>query len=506
VAPPLEVQVAETAVVSPAMRSLDSVERQSYQPAEPPPESPELADKPVTPPPDQAAKPRILDVARAEAPKLKDTPVELMNLDALPPMPAEKLAEARVERSVARLEPAAVEQRRTLSQATLPSEAAMLADYKPALSHVAPFHAVQSSVAAARPDMPAANANPETWQLPILPPAPVKTADAAVRRESSGLLVGSAPPVRRLSVSEAIQTAALTGDMAALRVRTAGQPASGPVTRAAVRDVLAALEKPRTDGLSADPSKTFDQLAAYRASPVGFESFRGMRVPVVRISEQLEEIGTSGSPEAISLDGNVSDREIAVSWKSGRFHTHAPGQPPPEADPPTYCYVGKTEMDGKPCLYVAFTCVDPDVSQIVARTDNGEAQSIIRDDSIEIFLDTNCDKTDYHQLVANSKGACWSGYYPRPAIEGTLINRPKPWDAGATIKTSVSREPGQWVCEVAIPFDRLGGVPPKGTRWGVNFARNFRGQIEDWQLQSWFAVYEESRNFHHPSLFGIFQW
>ena len=91
-------------------------------------------------------------------------------------------------------------------------------------------------------------------------------------------------------------------------------------------------------------------------------------------------------------------------------------------------------------------------------------------------------------------------------IEGKTVNRAQAWDSGATVRTSIAREPGQWACEILIPFDRLGGVPAKGTRWAVNFARNFRGQIEDWQLQSWFAVYDQSRNFHHPSLFGIFQW
>jgi hypothetical protein len=40
----------------------------------------------------------------------------------------------------------------------------------------------------------------------------------------------------------------------------------------------------------------------------------------------------------------------------------------------------------------------------------------------------------------------------------------------------------------------------------VNFCRNFRGQGQDWQLQTWFAVFDGKRNFHHPSRFGVFQW
>lgn len=506
VMPPLEVQVVETTMVSPdAVRSLDSVERQTYQPTEPPPNSPELAEKPVTPPPDRAARPRIRDVANVAAPTLTEQPVELAQLEPLPPLLAATPDETRIERDVARLESAAVEPRRAIAESASVVETAQLADYKPAISAAAALRTVQSAVALVKPDMPAASPNRKTWQLPILPPAPVETADATVSRKTASL-AGSRPPVRRLSVSEAVQMSAQAGEIAALRTRRISQPASRPITRAAVRDVLAGLRKPTAEGLQTDPSKALDQLAAYRASPVGFEAFRGMQVPVVRMSEQLQQIETPGAAGPIALDGTVSQEEIAISWKSGRFHTHAPGQPPPEADPPTYCYVGRTEINGKPHLYIAFTCVDPDVSQIVARAGSGDSSGIIRDDSIEIFLDTNCDRRDYVQLVVNAKGAVWSGYYPRPAIENRAITPAQAWNAGATVKTSVTRDPSQWVCEVVIPFDRLGGVPAKGTRWAVNFARNFRGQIADWQLQSWFAVYDKDRNFHHPNLFGIFQW
>jgi len=231
-----------------------------------------------------------------------------------------------------------------------------------------------------------------------------------------------------------------------------------------------------------------------------------LQVPVARIAEQLRQIETSGTTDPINVDGSLSQEEMAISWKSGRFKSHAPGQPPPDADPPTYCYVGKTEIGGKPHLYIAFTCVDPDVSKLLARAGSGNSASLIADDSVEIFLDINGDRNDYFQFIANARGGFWGGYYPRPAFDGGVTTPAQPWDAGATVKTSVTREPSQWVCEIVIPFDRLGGVPAKGTRWGVNFARNFRGQVADWQLQSWFAVYDKSRNFHHPSLFGVFQW
>jgi len=499
IAPPLEVQVAETPILSPdAVRSLQAVKRQAFEPTEPPPPAPELAEKPVTPPPDATTRPRLRDATEVAPPTFAEKRVELAKLEPLPTPAIDRPTEVRVERNTARLESATREPRRAIAASSLATESARLTEFQPEVTEEAPVRAAVAAVAATKPKLRDGVGEPQTWQLPILPPAPIRTEDATVRRQVASLS-GSTPPARRLSVSEAVQMAALSDD-AAPSARPVSRPTSGPVTRAAVRDVLAALPKPTTDGLKADPSATFDQLAAYRASPVNFESFKGLRVPVVRITETLEQI-EAAAPGTVKLDGTISQEEIAVSWKSGRFHIHAPGQPPPEAEPPTYCYVGKSTADGKPCLYIAFTCVDPDVSKLVTGS-----PILVRDDTIEIFLDTNADRKDYFQFIVNSKGTWWGGYYPRPMIEGTIQTRPEAWDAGAMVKTTITREPGQWACEILIPFDRLGGVPAKGTRWAVNFARNFRGQVADWQLQSWFAVYDKNRNYHHPSLFGIFQW
>jgi len=504
--PPLEVEVAETTMKSPQVaESPEVVERQTYEPAESPPDSPELAEKTVTPPPRDTAQPRIQEVAEVEAPALPEQPIELTPLAALEPMVAPPTEDTKIERTVAQLEGTTTAPRRVIEQADVTVETTQLADYKPSTSDVAALRRLERAVALVKPEMPVTDPNPKTWQLPILPPAPVETADTAVSRAAASL-TGSKLPVRRLTVAEAAQTVALAGETSALRIRQATRRTTAPVTRVAVRDVLAALQKPTTEGLKADPSRALDQLAAYRASPLGFESFRGMQVPVVRMSEQLDQLASASEASPVVLDGTVSSEEVAISWKSGQFHTHAPGQPPPKADPPTFCYVGRTEIDGKPHLYIAMTCVDPDVSKILAKGKSGDSTSIISDDSIEIFLDTNCDRRDYVQLIANAKGAYWSAYYPAPAVENRTITKPQAWDAHAVVKTTVTREPGQWSCEIVIPFDSLGGVPTKGTRWAVNFARNFRGQVEDWQLQSWFAVYDKDRNFHHPDLFGIFEW
>ena len=58
-----------------------------------------------------------------------------------------------------------------------------------------------------------------------------------------------------------------------------------------------------------------------------------------------------------------------------------------------------------------------------------------------------------------------------------------------------------------VPFSSLGGKPPKGARWAVNFTRAFRGQSNpDSVYQNWFLVYKDDTNYHHPELYGVFEW
>lgn len=307
-------------------------------------------------------------------------------------------------------------------------------------------------------------------------------------------------PARRLTLSEAAGTAA-----AELR----------PVqTQSAALIILSASAVSATtgNGIQAPDSRILDRnraqrleaLAVFKPSPVRFETAGGHEVPVARMSESLAPMELV-KPGDYQIDGKVTEGEVAKSWKSGRFRIHASGHPPPEANPATYCYIGRSEADGKPCLYISFICSDPNASQIIANVSQNlpynNVYGILRDDSVEIYLDTNNDRQDYHQMIVNARGAYWAAYLPT-----SDVSKPQPWDPKATVKTSISKEAGQWVCEILIPFEHLGGVPAKGTRWTVNFCRNFRGQGADWQLQTWFEVYDTTRNFHRPNKFGMFEW
>lgn len=394
-------------------------------------------------------------------------------------------------------------QRQTFTAAAMP-EAAVPDKPAPAVADLAAE--VRTIDALSIPPPPAPQLAKAPGAIAALTPTELKGVirePETVKREPVRL--ASTAPARRLTLKEAAGTSAV-------ELRPVQVQAVVPVVLKALAVAVAAgsgIQAPDSRGLDADKARRLEALAVFKPSPVRFETAGGFQVPVARMSESLAPMESVKAGD-YQIDGKVTESEVAKSWKSGRFRLHAPGHPPPEANPATYCYVGRNEVGGKPCLYISFICSDPDTDKIITQVTRNVPYNnfhappcILYDDSVEIFLDTNNNRHDYHQMIVNTRGAYWSAYWPSKSDDH---KKGQPWDPQATIKTSISKEAGQWVCEILIPFERLGGVPAKGTRWTVNFCRNFRGQREDWQLQSWFEVYDKSRNFHHPDKFGMFEW
>jgi len=246
-------------------------------------------------------------------------------------------------------------------------------------------------------------------------------------------------------------------------------------------------------------------LAGYQPSPLKFEAYRGTRIPVARMPSKLTAIAVSADEPGVQFDGKVSQEEMSISWKSGQFRIHGPN--PQKANPPTYCYVGKTSQDGKDYLYVSFVCEDPNVDAIVTGLDPRAGPNLCWDDSVELFFDHNFDRVDYYHMIVNAKGRYWAAYCANGEIGIDGLGRA--WQAGALIKTQINRSANCWTAEILIPFSSFGGVPREGSRWAVNFTRAFRGQRvrPDSVYQNWFLVYTGNQtNYHHPGLFGVFQW
>jgi len=367
-----------------------------------------------------------------------------------------------------------------------------------------------AAVPAAKPPAPrlepvAATATPGLPALQV-----PRNENGQPKIESRVAKLEASATVRRLSVKEASDPV-FRRELGDVEIKLASSSATAtpinqwtvPVTRTVAKPSPAKLESNRAEQLAA--------LERYKPSPLRFEKYRGAQIPVARLPGNLTELevkqsaATPKPTEGFVLDGEVSEAEVAISWKSGRFRLHGPGTPP-YGEPPTYCYVGKTEKSGLHFLYVSFVCTDPNVDQLVLNHGNG-TPTLCQDDGIEIYLDTDCNRRDYYQMIVNARGNWWTSVVQNHDSGSNYTFGPA-WDAQQELKTVVNKQAGRWTCEVLIPFDRVGGVPAKGSRWAVNFCRNFRGQREgyDHHLQNWFLVWDGSRNYHNPELFGIFEW
>lgn len=320
-----------------------------------------------------------------------------------------------------------------------------------------------------------------------------------VDMEREKTLANTSAPRRRLTMDEAASPA-FAAELAKVDVQVERVPVAARFRKLDSTAAGAVIEKPAA-AINTGQRTAITGVDPFTPSKLDFTTHRGQKIPVAHAPAKLEQL--ADATEGFQPDGQVTENEIAASWKSGQFVLHAPGQPP-KATPATFCYVSQTTLDNVDYLYVSFICTDPDTSRIITNKGNND-EMIIKDDSVEIFLDVDGNRVDFHQMIVNARGNFWSAYYARPGENGPGIAAA--WNVSPRIKTHVDAKAKQWTVEIFIPFSQLpGGTPRKGDQWAVNFCRNFRGQVNDDQLQTWFLVFDGSRNFHNPDLFGVFTW
>jgi len=329
----------------------------------------------------------------------------------------------------------------------------------------------------------------------------------ANRHRTVGHRLAASAPTRRLSLAEA-NDPVLRKELGNVEIRIAGSAAAAtPITSGSPRHAHGVGTGPgQARSQSRRPARRVGTVPAQpgqvRAVPRRADPRGAPAGPLTEL--QVKQADAAAQPgSGFTIDGEVTDAEVAVSWKSGQFRIHVPGPRPMPSRRPIV-YVGKTEKNGRPYLYVSFVCIDPRLDQLVLAQGNG-VRKLCEDDGIEIYLDTKFDRRTYYQMIVNA-AAIGGQRSPEP---GRLNYRFEPaWNPDQQLKTTINKQAGRWTCEVLIPFDRVGGVPDKGSRWGVNFCRNYRGQPigKDDHLQTWFLVFDKERNYHNPQLFGIFEW
>ncbi len=139
-------------------------------------------------------------------------------------------------------------------------------------------------------------------------------------------------------------------------------------------------------------------------------------------------------------------------------------------------------------LYFGFECTEPSTDNLVATA--GERDGPVwRDDSVELFLDTNLDRRSYYQIIVNSKGIFFDQDTGSPDLAGSKWNGP--------IRVATKLWPDRWTAELVLEFAGLRLAEAEGQQWGVNFARSsLRGGRS---CYSWVKVTE---GFGEPAKFG----
>lgn len=137
-------------------------------------------------------------------------------------------------------------------------------------------------------------------------------------------------------------------------------------------------------------------------------------------------------------------------------------------------------------LYIAVTCVEPNVEQL-SRQWQPRDGGVWFDDSVEVFLDCNHDHATYFQFIVSAAGSLLDG-----------IGHDNTWQARGARWAAHSGE-GSWSVELLVPFADLGVDPPSpGDVWGLNIWRNNYASAEGQSQWSCTAPSSE----HTPLRFG----
>ncbi|MBC7287660.1 MAG: carbohydrate-binding family 9-like protein, partial [Armatimonadetes bacterium] len=142
-------------------------------------------------------------------------------------------------------------------------------------------------------------------------------------------------------------------------------------------------------------------------------------------------------------------------------------------------------------LYVAFKCVEPLMSGLVAKRTGRDPHEIWTDDSVELFVDPTDTRKKYAHFIVNAAGALYDE-----------LNQDAKWDSSAVV--AAARFGDAWAVEIAVPWADLqrAGIPRSATAAiALNFCRNrYADPKSKWRHAVWSVPYG---GFHVPSRFGI---
>jgi len=169
------------------------------------------------------------------------------------------------------------------------------------------------------------------------------------------------------------------------------------------------------------------------------------------------------------LDGQINPGE----WAGATSLTDFPlNNGLPLATQPTTAYLTWDEQN----LYLAFQCQESQMADLKADKTQRDSD-VWSDDCVEVFLDTNHNRTSYYQFIVNSKGVISDSFHPQPSTTGDLS-----WNAHPVV--AASTQPDHWTVEMAIPFADMGAVPKPGDLWSFNLGRERQPKPREFSIFS----------------------
>ncbi|MFQ6083351.1 MAG: DUF5916 domain-containing protein [Candidatus Aminicenantia bacterium] len=183
----------------------------------------------------------------------------------------------------------------------------------------------------------------------------------------------------------------------------------------------------------------------------------------------------SSSPQ---IDGLLNDPCWQGASRTGNFVQLEPNKGE-EATEKTEVFAAYDDQ----FLYIAFYCYDSFPEKIVAKITQRD-QALDRDDMVQVFLDTYCDRRTGYFFFTNPLGTQADG---KISDDGRVSDHS--WDEYWLSAAQIVED--GWTAEIAIPFEILKYRKGKDQIWGVNFGRNLPRKLEKslWsEVESWFRV------------------
>jgi len=188
--------------------------------------------------------------------------------------------------------------------------------------------------------------------------------------------------------------------------------------------------------------------------------------------EDERSICATRTDTAPRIDGKLDDPCWARAGRTSTFFNERSFEPCAEQ---TVVYAAY-DMEN---LYIGFECLESEMSSLRAYERREDRYHIMRDDYVEVMLDTFLDRRSYYQFTTNAVGTRYDARQGVDPGRGAGIG----WDCNWEVATSLADD--RWFVEMSIPLSELLFERKDSQTWGVNFQREEHRLLEEgmWSLR-----------------------